>query len=209
MENKSSSNDNVSSQSIYFLYILTTYLHEQSYSFWRITWNEQKHTLEMAQQKSMVTLILNHLWSHFKNMKMLNATAIAKPNDKWFSIDVISWMHFRTIRPNTPFEPSDPQQSCILLNDSIRSIGVNASECFFNRLNVLSTRQNWFHFHWNVDFWLFIRRRRHLSLNWFTIKLQTFFSSFPILLSLFIPYCQMVCLCISIRCQFHSFISEW
>ena len=62
---------------------------------------------------------IHHLWSHFRNMNMQMANAIAKLNDRWFSIDVISCMHFRTIRPNTPFPPSDPQQSWILLNDSI------------------------------------------------------------------------------------------
>lgn len=60
-----------------------------------------------------------YLCNHLKNINMHNAIAIANPNDKWFSIDVISCIHFRTIRPNTPFEISDPQQSWILLNDSI------------------------------------------------------------------------------------------
>lgn len=60
-----------------------------------------------------------HLCNHFRRINIVRATAIASPNDRWFSIDVNSCMHFRTIRPKTPFEPSDPQQSWILLNDSI------------------------------------------------------------------------------------------
>lgn len=64
-------------------------------------------------------------------MNMHNATAIANPNDKWFSIDVISCMHFRTIRPKTPFEISVPQQSCILLNSIIFLNTLLSLECLF------------------------------------------------------------------------------
>lgn len=63
-------------------------------------------------------------------MNIHNAVAMANPNDKWFSMDVISCIHFRTIRPNTPFEISDPQQSWILLNDSILVTPHQFSEWF-------------------------------------------------------------------------------